>query len=367
MAFSVDVNRLNQMIGQFGLNGTRRRLEDIAENEGVSICKDQYSGVCRVLGSPKDLREMDFDTLGGVLISLETPQENRLAVGVDVPGGGVLALRANQSEDSRAIKSVKPRPLLVDAIWEVAHTYFDSLRDFEFCLLDPSMAIWGLVRDFPKATCQEAYAAASLQTSCGEVSGLLLRVSGSGEVTRLRYPGSGGALIELLKGDKDQILRVQLGTHSFIIEKRGDFETGTCRIYQSFDGSGRSGGYSFETALIRDKPLPTAEMLRHFEALIHCHRYRTGDPRWRGFQQACRVLFSSTVDPVMNRAKDQPLRLDLEIPQGLREPEEVSQLLVAELRGRSELYQEFHSGDLSGLISPREFHQSKWPELWGGN
>jgi hypothetical protein len=141
-------------------------------------------------------------------------------------------------------------------------------------------------------------------TSCGDVSSFLFRtLTDADSATQTKYTsdddaagGSIKVITDELRSDGDQILRVSLGPHSFIVEKRGTFDEGTCRIFQAYDSGGGEGGYSFATAFERDTPIDTPTFLAHMEAIMYSP-YPDSDPRWAEFREATQTIFHGTVDP----------------------------------------------------------------------
>jgi hypothetical protein len=208
-------------------------------------------------------------------------------------------------------------------------------------------------------------------TSCGDVSSFLFRtLTDEHSATHTKYTsdddpagGSIHVITEELRKDGDQIMRISLGPHSFIVEKRGSFDQGSCRVFQTYDSGGGEGGYSFATAFERDTPIDTPSFLAHMEAIMYSP-YPDRDPRWADFRNATQTIFHGTVDPLRVPAS-YGLRkcIEVEVPPRIKNLDEALSSFNDLAKTRAQEFHDFRSN--KAKIDVQTYHQLTWPKSWG--
>ena len=279
---------------------------------------------------------------------------------------------------SPEISAMIERAMEIRAEDESTEGFGETIREFELLLTSPENFLFGVALNYGPEQCDDAYkammASGAHTTSCGDVSSFLFRTFADAEGASLtRYTsdddpagGSIKVITDELRGDGDQILRISLGPHSFLVEKRGSFAEGTCRVFQAYDSGGNQGGYSFAEAFERDQPIPTETFLNHLDVIMRAP-YPLGHYRWAQFRDATNTIFHGTVDPERRPSSDYgPQKcIEVEVPARLKSLEEALESFGEVAKERAEEFHQFRENEFG--LEAEAYHQSKWPESWGGS
>jgi len=216
-----------------------------------------------------------------------------------------------------------------DVIGRVARAHGYTTRELETRLNDPASLLGGYIggEDEDSVTCRQAYARLSDQrwaSSCGQTSDLLKDLISN---TWVKGPALGSKpgrevvddLKAAINNPANTHVRLQVGCHSFMIEKQG----GNCRIYQSYMAMGYDG-YGLADSLRTDRPMSTRRLCRLLDQLFDD---RTNDA-------AATRLFRGTCDPYAN-GRDGDFCVQFETTSAPRTARGLEGALEAKLRDNS--------------------------------
>ena len=324
---------------------------------------------------------IEHTTIDALLMSLDPPptpsKSNRAKLPPTPPERTVedVAALANSPSRPPEVSDFIERAMALREADTDTGGFGCNITELELLLTQPENFLLGLALDYGTEACDEAYQnminSHKHTTSCGDVSSFLFRtLTDADSATHTKYTsaddpagGSIKVITDELRKDGDQILRVSLGPHSFIVEKRGSFNEGSCRVFQAYDSGGGQGGYSFATAFERDIPIDTPSFLAHMEAIMYSP-YPDRDPRWADFRNATQTIFHGTVDPLRVPASyDLRKCIEVDVPQTVKSLEDALRSFnkLAETRARE--FHDFRSN--KAQIDVQTYHQLRWPKSWG--
>ena len=161
------------------------------------------------------------------------------------------------------------------------------------------------------------------------------------------------ALYTALRTHDDTFMRVQIGCHSFIIEKRN----ATCRVYQSYDG-----WYSLAQSLPDDRAIPTESFIASLRTVIRRDQAST-HAAIAAADQAQEQLFHGEVDATRNARGDDRYCIHVEIPE--------RKTTQAALPGRFDALLDRYADTWSAFEADRElsvqaFAKTQWPAFFVG-
>lgn len=246
-------------------------------------------------------------------------------------------------------------PALEDLLAMKAAERATTVRGIELRFYDPRGIIAAYALDPSRAgtSCKELFAHI-LQTknfgpSCGETSNALKSVLFSGETTEQEGEQ---ALYQAIRAPGDGFLRVQIGCHSFVIEKKDD----ACRIFQSYDG-----WYSMATSLKDDKPIAKETFAALVQQVVRKDQVHTQDA-YDAAQAAEERLFHGEVDATRNAKGSNRYQIVTQSAER-RTP-------TSELGGRMDTLLNRYNGiwaafENNSRTSVGEFARAQWPELFG--
>ena len=324
-------------------------------------------------------------TIDAMLLSLEPlPPKHHAPVPVQLP----LEPSIGTVQNVALLHPPPPRPPEIATVLDriMAHRATDAgtggfgktIAELELLFITPENLIFGLVDAHGHQLCDQVYDtmmdSGTHTPSCGDISSFLFRtLADADSATLTKYTSDDdtiGGSIKIIKDelskDGDQILRVALGSHSFLIEKRGSFDEGTCRVFQSCDSGGGQGGYSFATAFKRDAPVATPTFLQYLEVVMHSP-YPNDDERWDKFRDAVGVLFDNILDPQRLPSNTYGLSkcIEVEVPPRINSLNEAFDACTGLVQERAHTYHQFRTNAWG--LNVKAYHQSKWPKSWGGH
>ncbi|MEE2959772.1 MAG: hypothetical protein VYA34_03435 [Myxococcota bacterium] len=333
----------------------------------------------------KSRTSVDHGTIDAVILSLEpqapkhhAPHPVQLPTEASIGTMRDVALLRRPAPRPPEVSTVIAEAMEIRATDRSTGTFGKRIAELELLFTHPENFIFGLAINHGHEQCDKVYqtmmASGTHTPSCGDVSSFLFRtLADADSATLTKYTSeddTNGGSIKIIKDelskDGDQILRVTLGSHSFLIEKRGSFDEGTCRVFQSSDSGGGPGGYSFATAFRRDGPMDTPNFLQYLEAILHSP-YPNGDARWAEFHDGAEAIFRGTVDPLRLPSNTYGLSkcIEVEVPPRLNSLDESLAAFTDLAQERAKEFHQFRTNDLG--LDVRTYHQSKWPKSWGGH
>ena len=265
--------------------------------------------------------------------------------------------RPQQSESVSSPSSSAPAyyPALEDLLAIKAAERGTSLRGIELRFYDPRgiIAAFALDPTYADVSCKDLFnhllRTKNFGPSCGETSNALKSVLFSGDT---REQEGEAALFAAIRAPGDGFLRVQIGCHSFLIEKKDD----ACRIFQSYDG-----WYSMATSLKDDKPIAKEAFARLVQQVVQKDQVRT-QGEYDAAQAAEERLFHGEVDATRNAKGSNRYQIVTEIPE--------RRTSTSDLGGRMDTLLNRYNGvwgafENDGRTSVGEFARARWPELFG--
>ena len=276
-----------------------------------------------------------------------------------VPSSGVQPqIRAPQRSaavSSPSLSAPEYYPALEDLLAMKAAERGTSLRGIELRFYDPRgiIAAFALDPSYADVSCKDLFRhllrTNNFGPSCGETSNALKSVLFSGDTQEQEGEA---ALYAAIRAPGDGFLRVQIGCHSFLIEKKDD----TCRIFQSYDG-----WYSMATSLKDDKPIAKETFARLVQQVVQKDQART-QGEYDAAQAAEERLFHGEVDATRNAKGNNRYQIVTERAERRTPTSELGGRMDTLLNRYNTVWGTFEN---DSRTSVGEFARAQWPELFG--
>lgn len=230
-----------------------------------------------------------------------------------------------------------------------------TMRGVELRFYDPRgiIAAYALNPGYAETSCKDVFnqllRTKQFGPSCGETSNALKGVLFSGTVSEKEGEDE---LYQAIRAEGDGFLRVQIGCHSFVIEKKND----TCRIFQSYDG-----WYSMATSLKDDHPIEKHEFAAMVQAVVRKDQATT-QKQFDAAERAEETLFHGEVDATRNARGSRRYQIVTETSAHRTEAKDVGARLDALLDRYDDVWNAFEN---ETSVSVGDFAKSQWPELFG--
>ena len=231
-----------------------------------------------------------------------------------------------------------------------------SLRGIELRFYDPQgiIAAYAMEPGFQDMACSDLFRYL-LQTenfgpSCGETSAALKEVLFDGACTQSEGED---ALYQTLRESDDTFVRVQIGCHSFIIEKRND----TCRVYQSYDS-----WYSLAQSLPDDNAIATEEFIASLQQVIRQDQVTTRRQA-RAASNAQERLFHGEVDATRNARGSNRYCINVETPERTTPQHALSSRFDTLLDRYGVTWNAFETAHDQSVL---DFARTQWPAFFVG-
>jgi len=230
-----------------------------------------------------------------------------------------------------------------------------TMRGIELRFYDPRgiIAAYALDPSYSDVSCKDLFAhllrTKNFGPSCGETSNALKGVLFSGTTTEQEGEA---ALYQAIRAPGDGFLRVQIGCHSFMIEKKDD----TCRIFQSYDG-----WYSMAASLKDDKPIAKNEFARLVQSVVQKDQ-ASSQAEYNAAERAEQSLFHGEVDATRNAKGSNRYQIVTETTDVRTPTSALGGRLDTLLDRNNDVWSAFENE--SG-VSVGEFARARWPELFG--
>lgn len=246
-------------------------------------------------------------------------------------------------------------PALEDLLAIKAAERETTMRGIELRFYDPRGIIAAYALDPSRAgtSCKDLFThilrTTNFGPSCGETSNALKSVLFTGATTEREGEQ---ALYEAIRAPGDGFLRVQIGCHSFLIEKKDD----ACRIFQSYDGF-----YSMASSLKDDKPIAKETFATLVEQVVRKDQVRTQDA-YDAAQAAEERLFHGEVDATRNAKGTNRYQIVTESAERRTPTSELGSRMDTLLNRYNSVWEAFEN---DSRTSVGEFARTQWPELFG--
>ncbi|WP_299259839.1 DUF4157 domain-containing protein [uncultured Aquimarina sp.] len=255
--------------------------------------------------------EKEADVMGAKALQMKrSPKEKR---------SGKIVGKVVQRKESRAYQTVKPminfvknifynltsNPSLASILYHKARSLNIGLRELEVRLNHPGTTLGSKVPDAPNLSGRNFYdgligdGEEKLRGSCGQTSNLIKDLTFKGNDIE-EFDGAENVCRAILEASDNTFIRVQIGCHSFIVEKRKN----KCRVYQSYMGFD-----ALADTIPLDKAISTREFVNRLWNIIN-------NPESELTEQ----MFHGEVDPTRGNVK-------CEVPQERNNKQEISDLL----------------------------------------
>jgi hypothetical protein len=276
-----------------------------------------------------------------------------------VPGSDTQAqLRAPERSSSvQPPSSVAPSyyPALEDLLAIKAAERATTMRGIELRFYDPRgiIAAYALDPSRARTSCKDLFThilrTNNFGPSCGETSNALKSVLFSGATSE---QDGEQALYQAIRAPGDGFLRVQIGCHSFVIEKKDD----ACRIFQSYDS-----WYSMATSLKDDKPIAKETFARLVQQVIRKDQ-ALSQGEYDVAEAAEQRLFHGEVDATRNAKGSNRYQIVTESSERRTPTSELGGRMDTLLNRYNGVWEAFEN---DSRTSVGEFARAQWPELFG--
>ncbi|MBT6175650.1 MAG: hypothetical protein HOI23_00285 [Deltaproteobacteria bacterium] len=246
-------------------------------------------------------------------------------------------------------------PALEDLLAIKAAERGTTMRGIELRFYDPRgiIAAYALDPSREGTSCKDLFShilrTKNFGPSCGETSNALKSVLFSGAT---REQEGEQALYEAIRAPGDGFLRVQIGCHSFVVEKKDD----ACRIFQSYDG-----WYSMATSLKDDKPIAKETFAALIQQVVRKDQART-QGEYDAAQLAEERLFHGEVDATRNAKGTSRYQIVTESAERRTPTSELGGRMDALLNRYNNVWEAFEN---DSRTSVGDFARAQWPELFG--
>jgi hypothetical protein len=271
---------------------------------------------------------------------------------------GQPQLRAPQrstSVSSPSLSAPEYYPALEDLLAMKAAERGTSMRGIELRFYDPRgiIAAFALDPSYADVSCKDLFnhllRTQNFGPSCGETSNALKSVLFAGDTQEQEGEA---ALYAAIRAPGDGFLRVQIGCHSFLIEKKDD----ACRIFQSYDG-----WYSMATSLKDDKSIPKETFARLVQQVVQKDQVST-QGEYDAAQAAEERLFHGEVDATRNAKGSSRYQIVTERAERRTPTNELGGRMDTLLNRYNTVWGTFEN---DSRTSVGEFARAQWPELFG--